>query len=317
MRQTQPPDVIVVGDDGSQAEVREICDAYRDSRIRYFARSPKVKMTENWDFVLRWSPDGIVALLEDDNFWYPDHLRRAVLLLSRFPAAGLYHAGHQEAWDRGQGLDMYKTFFPPWHNALIPPHGGVVDPAEIVLDALVCGSINSSTVVLRRAVLETVPTFDSRYLMGMDTLMWTRIAMRWTCVYHPSLDAVYTYHQNNVSRGEILSRRAGSQARASRRLIAHEALSCGLIDIPAVRARLQSLPPSDAAAMITMLAHSSTDAPLRAVALDVWRQRSDLRDTTGFMKASRVLGFGVLGQADRIDRAMSALAYPRPSGLAR
>ena len=315
--QTEGPDRIIVGDDGSQDEIREICESYGDARIVYVARRSKLRMTENWDFVMRWASGGLVALLEDDNFWYPDHLKRAKELLRRFPAAGMYHAGHQEAWDNGEELDLYKTYFAPWHDA--SGKGAVVSTKDIVFDALVCGSINSSTVVVRREALDGVPLFDHRYLMGMDTLMWTRLAMAHGCVYGPHIDTVYTYHGRNVSASEVSSRRAGFQVRGSRRLIAAEALAADIVSEAEFERFLRDTPADQLAPVFTMLAHPETDPRLRAIARRVWSARRDLRNASGYLRAAALIGFGVLAQADRIDRVLGRLARTfvprRPASL--
>jgi len=308
LAQSEQPDKIIVGDDGADEEVREICDSFRDSRIVYVARYPKLRMTENWDFVMRWASDGLVALLEDDNIWLPNHLENAKKLFRRFPDAGLYHAGHQEAWDQAGRLQVYRTYFPPWHGRLEREDGGVVPAEEVVLDALICGSINSSTVVVRRSVLDDMPSFDHRYLMGMDTLMWTRIAMVYPCIYSPSLDAIYTYHGKNVSTGEIAARRAGFQVRASRRLIVAEALNKRVISLAKMEDWLNRLPASQVAGILTMLAHPNTDPSLRKIAKDIWQSRREVRYTSGYLRASRILGWPVLEHADRIDILLGLLA---------
>jgi glycosyltransferase involved in cell wall biosynthesis len=301
LSQSESPDHIIVGDDGNDSEVKEICLAYRDRRIVYEAHRSKQRMTENWDFVMRWASEGLVALLEDDNIWQPDHLANAKRLFSRFPDAGIYHAGHQEAWDDCGELEIYKTFFPAWHARLASAGGGLVAADEVVLDAMLGGSINSSTVVVRRKVLDNVPPFDPRYLMGMDTLMWSRIAMASPCIYGPSLDAIYTYHGGNVSTEEVKRRRAGKQNRASRRLLLVEALRQRIVSDEQIVSFVYNLSPYQQAGMVTMLAHSETAPPLRALARKVWRDRPDIRNTTGFLRASKYTGFWILKQADQVD----------------
>jgi len=303
-----PADQIVVGDDGSEEQVREICESYHDARIVYVARQPTLRMTDNWNFVVRWAERGLVALLEDDNYWLPGHLENAKKLFERFPDAGIYHAGHQEAWDRNDNLEIYRTYFPPWHTRLESAGGGYVPAQEIVLDALICGSINSSTTVVQRALLERVPPFEHRYLMGMDTLMWTRLAMASPCIYGAGLDTIYTYHGKNVSTGEIQTRRAGYQARASRRLIAIEALQKGIISPEGIKHWLEQLPAGDAAGVLTILGHRDTEPSLRAVAREIWALRGDVRATTGYLRASSILGWSVLEQADRIDVLLGGFA---------
>lgn len=311
LAQTVPADQIVIGDDGADDEVRRIVDSVQDGRINYVSRAPQVRMTENWNFVMKWADDGFVALLEDDNFWISTHLESAHQILSRFPEAGIYHAGHREAWDYNGELEFYKSVRAPWHDELVPAGGGLVRNKDVIFDALTGGSINSSTVVVKRSVLELVPEFDHRYLMGMDTLMWARVALASSCVYSPTIGAVYTYHGGNVSTGEVRSRRAGSQVRASRRILLHEALTCDGISLVDLEDFALSLPAPQVAGLVTMLAHSSTSADVREMVRRVWRLRRNEPGVTRYVRASRFAGFGILAHVDFLDSCLGLLGGQR------
>jgi hypothetical protein len=298
--QRREPDRIVVGDDAADPDTEEVCRSFRDPRLTYVARRPLTRMTDNWDFVMRWAADGLVALLEDDNIWLPDHLEHAERTLIAFPEASLYHEGHHEARLGDGRFEVTKVFSPPWHEGC-PPIGRLVSTKSVILDALACGSINSSTVVVRREVMERVPRFDPRFLMGMDTLQWARIAMVAPVVYGPWTGVVYTYHGENVSLAEVQARRAGRQARGARRVLLHEALAAGLIDTAVLDKWLRVLPPAEAAFVLTMFAHRETAVEVRRVAKSVWRDRREVRCASGYLRASRVLGFMALAHADTFD----------------
>ncbi len=299
--QTRPADAVIVGDDGSSDEVRQIVCSYSNPKITYVARHCTGRMTDNWNFVTRWPNDGFVALLEDDNIWHEDHLKWAELVLRRYPDAAIYHAGHQEAWDRDGRLDIYKCHFPPWHHRLAPEDGGLVDVRSVVLDSLAVGSINSSTTVAARAAYERSSGFDHRFPMGMDTLMWTRLAMDGGCVYGPYLATTYTYHCQNVSRTEISMRRAGRQSRGSRRLLLREALRLGCISLSDLGEFLAACDEGTWAAFLTMLAHEANGKAVRNLAYREWSLHPERRSGAGFLRATRYLGFPLLSHVDQID----------------
>jgi len=314
-RQSRLPDRIVVGDDAADPATEAVCRSFGDPRLTYIARRPRTRMTDNWDFVMRWAPDGLVALLEDDNLWLPNHLEHAESTLVAFPEASLYHDGHKEAWRRGGELEVTKVFTPPWHERC-PAEGRIVSTAAVILDALACGSINSSTVVVRREVMDRVPRFDPRFLMGMDTLQWARIAMVAPVVYGPWIGTIYTYHSGNVSLAEVAARRAGRQARGARRLLLQQALAEKLLDTKILDEWLRALPPPEAAFVLTMFAHGETPVEVRRVAQNVWRGRRDLRGASGYLRASRYLGFAALVHADTFDALLGLAARLRPGMVA-
>jgi hypothetical protein len=262
-------------------------------------------MTDNWDFVMRWSDGGLVALLEDDNFWRPGHLQHAVDVLERHSEAALYHCAKDDATDVAGSLRYGTTrHAPPWHDALLAGPGGIVPTKALLYDALASGSINSSTVVVRRQVLDVVPHFDHRYLMGMDTMMWTRIAMRAPVVYGPWFDVVYTYHTENVSREELATRRATIHARAARRLLLSEALSNGVLSLPEFERDLLQLPPAATAPIVILAGDRRQPHAARDIARRVLWRRPEIRSASGHLRLASFVGFRALEQSGTVDRAL-------------
>ena len=299
--QTRPADAVLVGDDDSSEEVRQIVQSYSDPKITYVARQCTGRMTDNWNFVTHWPNDGFVALLEDDNFWHADHLKWAERVFRRYPSAAIYHAGHQEAWDDNGRLSIYKTHFPPWHDSLVVHDGGVVDVKSVILDCLGPGSINSSTTVVARWAYDRVSGFDHRYPMGMDTLMWARVALVGACVYGPYLATTYTYHGENVSRTEISMRRAGRQSRAARRLLLSEVLAQGRISLTDLGEFVAASNEGTWATLLTLLAHRANGTTVHNLAYDEWLAHPERRGCTGSLRATRYFGFPLLAHVDQID----------------
>jgi|GEM_PF-6415309 len=309
LAQTLPPTSIVVGDDAADTETESVCRAFNDNRIVHVPRHSLLRMTENWDFVTRWAADGTVALLEDDNFWDPSHLEVAARGFAKHPNASLVHAGHREAHDTGARLEYYRTVTPPWSSG----DGEPVEAStgDVIRDALLGGSINASTVVFQRKALDSVPGFDARYLMGMDTLMWCRVALKGAVVYSGSVTVTYTYHKGNVSGAEIRSRRAGAQARASRRIVAREALAAGALTAAGLRAWLMTLPPEKAGGVLTAFLGGARTDDLTRLALEVWSERKSVDVASRYLSLSRVLGSVVVRNADTLDAVLSSLSLIR------
>jgi len=305
LAQSCEPTTIVVGDDGRQEEVRDLVASYHDSRIRYFGRASVFRMTDNWDFVMRWSDGGLVALLEDDNFWRPGHLQHAVDVLERYSEAALYHCAKDDATEIA-GILRYGTtrHAPPWHDALLDGPGGIVSTKALLYDALASGSINSSTVIVRRQVLDLVPRFDHRYLMGMDTMMWTRIAMHAPVVYGPWFDVVYTYHTQNVSREELTTRRATIHARAARRLLLSEALSNRVLSLAEFETDLLHLPPATTAPIVILAGDRRQPRAARDIARRVLRRRPEIRRASRHLWLASFVGFRALEHSGTVDRAL-------------
>lgn len=67
---------VIVSDNCSQDETRDVVEACRDERVRYVCTERRVSMAENWEFALSHVEDGWVTILGDDDGLLPNALRR-------------------------------------------------------------------------------------------------------------------------------------------------------------------------------------------------------------------------------------------------
>lgn len=311
--QTLPPDVVLVSDDDANPEVAALCAAITDIEVAYVASTPRRGLVGNWNFAVRWPSAELVALLEDDNYWHSEHLEHCVAALASDAVAGIAHCGHEEMWTRDNADPTVRLVLPPWHEAASKSPVRV-EPLDVVLDALSGGSVNASTVVFRRGILDAVPAFDERFIMGMDTLMWTRIAVESALAYVPSVDVTYTYHDDNASRAEIESGRAVAQARGARRLLLREMIDAGHLEVGPLETRLLAMAASAVAPIVVLLGHPSVPRAQRRVAMNVLRQRPELARYSRHLVAARLLGSAGLALGagyDRIRPAVGMLAHRR------
>ena len=302
LAQTRQPDEIHVSDDADDHATRSMVGRLGAGHIRYSCDHGHVGMNENWTYCLRSSTCDVVAILEDDDFWLTSHLSRAEAGLD--DGGALYHSPHVEAWDTGETLEEYKTVHSPWHDL------GCVSkpsPEAVMLDALGGGTINSSTVALRREALKGVPDFDGRYLMGMDTVMWARIGLLGGVCYGPDPGAVYTYHGENVSSGLLATRTATVQARAARRMLLLETLEVRAHVVYKVISLLSEADAGVAASASIVLLHRSVPKEVRSAVWEAIRYRNDVLRASRHLALAQVAGPGIVGIADLVDEALRVL----------
>jgi hypothetical protein len=159
LTQTMPSFEVIVVDDGSTDGTREAL-ADLDERLRYRWQpnrgAPSARNTG-----VRLARGEIVAFLDSDDVWLPDHLETLVGALERHPAAilastcpGSLLAGRQK-----------------------PMRARLVDPlAETFMHHSLPGF--TSCVAARREALVTAGGFDERLKVGDDPDMWLRLGLR-------------------------------------------------------------------------------------------------------------------------------------------
>ena len=63
---------IIVSDNASEDETKDVVHSFRDSRIRYVNTGKRVSMSHNWEFALSHVTEGYVTIIGDDDGLLPD-----------------------------------------------------------------------------------------------------------------------------------------------------------------------------------------------------------------------------------------------------
>lgn len=165
LRQTLPPAEILVIDDGSEDETRELLS--RDYRtVRRIPQEHRgVSAARNRG--IRQAGGSLIAFLDSDDAWEPEKLERQLAAMSRQPALPLCHT--DEIWiRRGRRVNPMKK-----HRK----SGGWI--FERCLPLCV---ISPSSVVIERALLDEVGLFNEELPACEDYDLWLRVTAR-----HPVL----------------------------------------------------------------------------------------------------------------------------------
>lgn len=147
-------EIVVVDDLGTEATwalVDEVARSHPEAHIRYFHReegAPGASASRN--FGLRASKADVIAFLDDDDLWSPDHLERAL--------SALQHAN--------------AVLSLSWMNVLddegAKPHFSVADNLEFHDVLAQNPGITGSNVVITRAAFELAGGFDEELPVSND-----------------------------------------------------------------------------------------------------------------------------------------------------
>lgn len=151
---------LVVVDDGSTDRTAEILDGYRDPRLRVL-HQPRAGLTRSLNGALRLAAAPLLARLDADDVALPDRLARQAEFLATHPEVGLLGTGCHEIAPSGQ---IVRTLTPPRDDA-------AVRRALIRKNPFV-----HSSVVFRRAVLETTGGYDEALPVAQDYDLWLRMS---------------------------------------------------------------------------------------------------------------------------------------------
>jgi glycosyltransferase involved in cell wall biosynthesis len=172
---------VVVVDDGSATRAPDWLHASADPRVRSVHQSPSRGVARARNRGIEEARAPLVAFLDDDDLWAPDHLRRVVDAL---PPAGSFAFGRHYVVDLDGGV-LSRGIDPPPERMLeqIVARNPVVTPSAVVADA-------------RR--LRQVGGFDPAFSIAADWDLWIRLGATGPVGLSRELTVGYTNHPDNM-----------------------------------------------------------------------------------------------------------------------
>jgi glycosyltransferase involved in cell wall biosynthesis len=188
---------VIVVDDASGDDTREVVAAMGDPRVRYFRHARNRGIARSRNSCLEVARGQYLAWLDSDDRYLPEMLARQSAVLDCHPGVGLVHGAFEVFNQEGQRQ-------PDWPA---PFAGDQIEAAPAAFRELAhVNSINGATVLVRRACYERVGTYSTRLGQSSeDWEMWLRIALCFDVGYTAAALAKYRLHDASSSAASIAS----------------------------------------------------------------------------------------------------------------
>ncbi|NMH26663.1 glycosyltransferase family 2 protein [Flavobacterium silvaticum] len=182
-------ELIVINDgstDESEAEVLRITD----NRIRYF-KTENQGVSAARNLGISKASSNLIAFLDADDFWFPDHLEHLVQLHNDFPQAGILAANYQLYYSEKETIDITLVGLPdfPWRG-IVPDYF-----ASSYVDRIAW----TSAIAIPKKVLEDVGNFSEAITLGAgeDLDLWIRVALKYQVAFDSKVTAQHNLSADN------------------------------------------------------------------------------------------------------------------------
>jgi len=183
---------IIVVNDGSTDNGREIVEDIHDSRIRLINQSNEgVSVARNNG--VEAANNKFVAFLDADDEWLPDFLENIIVLRNNFPECGAYATSSYIIRPDGKIDYPLLVGLPPepWIG-IIPNFFGLFQTGY---------AFNATSTVVPKKILLDVGGFPAGVKLSEDVACWINIAIRYPIVYNPK--RLVIYHQEAFNRSNM------------------------------------------------------------------------------------------------------------------
>lgn len=191
---------IIIINDGSTDQSESKAHAINDSRIRLFSTENQgVSAARNYGIAK--ASGTLIAFLDADDYWFPNHLKRLSELYEMFPQCGLYCTNYERFYNPNKIIKPTYVAIPhsPWK--------GIVN--DFFQSSYIDRIAWTSAVAVPKTVIDTVGNFKTTITLGAgeDTDLWLRIALRFDVAFDNEISARHMLDaENRVSLASTLKR---------------------------------------------------------------------------------------------------------------
>jgi glycosyltransferase involved in cell wall biosynthesis len=179
---------IVIIDDGSSDDTKEVLKPYQDA-IRYFYQENRgISGARNRG--IRESRGSYIALLDSDDYWLPEKLKCQVDRITEEPECGMVATRCSSIAPDGTFRKKNRPGKSGW----------------ILNDIFKANFIRTSSALITRKCFDTVGLFDESLPEGEEYDLWLRIAKQYPIAFINEPLTVYTDNPHGVSTDSLAGR---------------------------------------------------------------------------------------------------------------
>jgi len=188
---------IIVVDDGSTDNSMEILRRFNDSRL-ILAEQVNQGVSSARNHGIEKASGKLIAFLDADDYWFPNHLAVIAALHKDFPQAGMYCSRYKIKFAE-------NNFYLPKLTNLPSDYRGIVN--DFFHSSLIDRIAWTSAVAIPKNVLLAINGFSETVTNGQDLEVWIKVAVKHQVAISDTVTALYHYEiENSLAKRNILNK---------------------------------------------------------------------------------------------------------------
>jgi glycosyltransferase involved in cell wall biosynthesis len=179
---------VVIVNDGSTDSSFEIVSQFSDERILLIQQENKGAAAAR-NLGIEKATSNLIAFLDADDFWYPNHLEELVKLYTDFPNCGMYCNRFQTR------IAKNKTLNNSYSYSVSDDYRGIVP--DFFEASLINRVATSSSILVSKQVLLDNNCFNSNVSSGQDVELWTKIGITNSVAINNKSTVIYNFDLPN------------------------------------------------------------------------------------------------------------------------
>lgn len=180
-------EIIIVNDGSTDNSEKSVLDI-NDSRIKYYFKNNEgVSATRN--FGIKKAKGKYIAFLDADDYWYPDHLKEILNLISIKPHLSVFTSLLEVQTKNNIYSAKYSISNLETYNEI-----------PFFTSSFSRVILSGSTTVIKTDVVENIGYFNTDFDNGEDTDYWIRIGLKYNIGLVNKITARHVFVENSLSK---------------------------------------------------------------------------------------------------------------------
>ena len=190
---------IIIIDDGSTDSSLIKVSGFLDKRIKVFHQQNKGAASAR-NLGIENASCELIAFLDADDYWFPNHLEELHKLYTDFPNCGIYASRYQTIIAKNHTINnSFSYSFPDNFRGII---------ADFFAASFINRVVTSSSIIVPKHIVLENDGFNTAISSGQDLELWTKIGIKNKVAINNTISAIYHFEtQNSLAKTAITKKK--------------------------------------------------------------------------------------------------------------